>query len=97
MSDDPFFDAMPKSTPDEYGSWDKGKTQTLRDVFPTPEAFRAAAERFVRTMPHTGSIDAALTARGPRFVGVLTEDGVAMVDTLGLEAEFARAIEEMKR
>lgn len=91
------FDALPKAAPDEFGSWAKGKTQTLRDVFPTPEAFKVAADRFAQTMPHAGCIDAVLTARGPRFVGVLTEDGVAMVDTVALEAEFARAIEEMKR
>lgn len=97
MSDDDIFDALPKSAPDEWGSWGKAKPMGFRDVFPTPEAFKAAAERFARTMPHAGPIDAMLAARGPRFVGVLTEDGVAMVDLVGLEAEFARALEEMKR
>ena len=88
MSD--IFDALPKSAPDEYGSWAKGKTQTLRDAFPTPEAFRAAADRFAAS--GGGAIDTR------RTIAVLTADGdVATVNLDGLEAELARAIEEMKR
>lgn len=50
MSDD-IFDALPKAAPDEWGTWASGKSLTLRDIFPTPEAFKAAANRVWHPFP----------------------------------------------
>jgi len=80
------FDALPKAAPGEYGSWAGCKAKGPGDV--TPEEFAEMAASLARRIPW---------ARASRFAHVLTADGVATVDLDGLEAEFAQAIEEMKR
>lgn len=71
MSDDDIFDALPKSTHDEWGSWATAKPQAFRDVFSTPEAYRAATNAAMRrdTAPR-------------RYTSHLTADGAIAIDHL---------------